>query len=167
MNRTIHISFNLKFVQHDLGRIEMPFLRFFSLKRHFLKHKTAGDFPAHGVGATVQTKKWYRAKRHLSRPTSSFAYLACGAYRVIFVGRSNRKRCFSRRERKVTGPGSLSLGAEGNAAARCATPMSVISYPKTGARQIVSASALCVRARSETVIITSVSLMQAATRAAT
>lgn len=144
----------------------------FSLNRHFPKNaESVGNVPATTpMGATMQGKTGIARKEHLSRPTSSFAYLARGEYRVIFVGRSNESQNrYSSSKEKLRGQG-VAFGRasrpSANAAARCAPPINVICYPKAGAWQIVLRTYLptCLRipaAAIPPVIITSASLATA------
>lgn len=128
----------------NLAWVPPRFRELFSLNRHFPKNaESVGDVPASTpMGAAMQGKTGIARKEHLSRPTSSFAYLARGEYRVIFVGRSNRRivaRVASSKE-KLRGQGVMfgcASRPSANAAARCAPPINLICSPKAAAWQIV------------------------------
>lgn len=89
------------------------------------------------MGATMQGKTGIARKEHLSRPTSSFAYLARGEYRFIFVGRSNRRIESKEKLRGRREFVSFGCASRPSANARCAPPINLICYPKAGAWQIV------------------------------
>lgn len=105
-----------EFLVFNLAWVPPRFRELFSLNRHFPKNaESVGDVPASTpMGAAMQGKTGIARKEHLSRPTSSFAYLARGEYRVIFVGRSNRRivaRVASSKE-KLRGQGVVRLCLE-------------------------------------------------------
>lgn len=99
--------------------------------------ETIYNFPADRWMQPANEKLVSYEKAHLSRPTSSFAYLALRCVSGYLCRPIESQHCLSRRERNVTQSESVSPGAEGNAATRSAPSMSVICYPKTSAWQIV------------------------------
>lgn len=107
------------------------------------------------MGATMQGKTGIARKEHLSRPTSSFAYLARGEYRFIFVGRSNRRIESKEKLRGRREFVSFGCASRPSANARCAPPINLICYPKAGAWQIVLPACLPANPAIPPVIITS------------
>lgn len=97
---------------------------------HFSK-----DCPRHPRRGKTGSAWW---STRISRPTSSFAYLARDEYRVIFVGRSNRGVALVVAKEKLRGTGSQCLEA-----GEAMPPMSVICYPRASALQIVAANPGC------------------------